>query len=291
MTLITSRIGQARLRPVFNGGGNRGSRIDHEGRFLLAGYPGGGIRTQCRRGIACQAIGPYGDQGEQPQQRWGSAEDGEIRPLTLGLDAKTSTNLLEGGFHAPARDEPTEDHRGCRRQIRAEECGRLVLSDRIAHQNPADRHRRDAGMVPDRGAGRDPQLALLGVVCPLGETTLVHTVFLLASTCTQRWQGDAPSAGCGHAGPPARRCRLIQGGIQPKPGDDADMTAHRGQQFQRDEAAVGNKDQQTVGQPAFGLQDGLPRPVGQRLVPFAMRLAPPRRWGGNGQKRQRPLLR
>ena len=70
--------------------------------------------------------------------------------------------------HPPKRDEPTEDHRRCRIQVCAEERGWLVLAGRIAHQRPTDRHRRDVGMVPDRGAGRDQQPALLGII-PLGD--------------------------------------------------------------------------------------------------------------------------
>jgi hypothetical protein len=92
------------------------------------------------------------------------AEVGEIGPLTLGLDPKVSSHLLEGGFHPPARDEPAEDHRRGRIQVGAEERRRLVLAGWIAYQHPADRHRRDAGMVPDRSVGGGEQLAWLGVV-------------------------------------------------------------------------------------------------------------------------------
>ena len=88
---------------------------------------------------------------------------------------------------------------------------------------------------------------------------------------------------------PARRRWLVQGGIQSQPGDDTDAVAHRGQQFECREAAVGDEDEQAVGQPAFGLQDRLPCPIGQRLVPFAVLLAPSRRWRENGQERQRPV--
>ena len=38
---------------------------------------------------------------------------------------------------------------------------------------------------------------------------------------------------------------------------------------------------------AFGLQNRLACPVGQRLVSLPVGLAPPRRWGENGQERQR----
>jgi hypothetical protein len=77
----------------------------------------------------------------------------EIGPLTLGLNPKVGSHLLEGGLHPPTRDEPAEDRRRRRIQVCAEECCRLVLTGWIAHQHPADRHRRNAGMVPDRSAG------------------------------------------------------------------------------------------------------------------------------------------
>jgi hypothetical protein len=51
-----------------------------------------------------------------------------------------------------------------------------------------------------------------------------------------------------------------------------------------DQVVVGLKH----GRVALGLENGLPRPVGQRLVPPAMRLAPAGGWRQDGQKRQRP---
>ena len=71
---------------------------------------------------------------------------------------------------------------------------------------------------------------------------------------------------------PARWRWGVQGGIQLQPGDDTDMVAHRGQKFECGEAAVGDKDEQTSGWSAFGLQDAPPRSVGQRLVPFPVGL-------------------
>ena len=56
-----------------------------------------------------------------------------------------------------------------------------MLAGWVTDQNPADRHRRNTGMVTKCGAGGDEQPALLGVV-PLDTTTLVQTVFLFSST-------------------------------------------------------------------------------------------------------------
>ena len=173
--------------------------------------------------------------------------------------------LLEGGFHPPARDEPAEDHCGRRIQVCAEECCRRVLAGWIAHQHPADRHRRGAGMVPDRGAGGGEQFTLLGVV-PLRDDHGRPNGLPAGQHGTQCRQATPLQRGTSALTLPAPRRRLEQGGIQPEPGDHTDVAAHRGQQFERCEAAVGDKDEQTVGQPAFGLQDRLPRPVGQRLA-------------------------
>ena len=119
-------------------------------------------------------------------------------------------------------------------------------------------------------------------------TTVVQTVFLLARRALSVGRRRPFQRGAAALTLPAFGGRLEQGGIQPQPGDHADMAADRGEQAQRREAAVGDEDEAAIGQPAFGLQDGLPRPVGQRLVPLAMGLAPARGWGKHGQERQRP---
>ena len=145
-------------------------------------------------------------------------------------------------------------------------------------------------MVPDRGAGGGEQFTLLGVV-PLRDDHGRPNGLPAGQHGTQCRQATPLQRGTSALTLPAPRRRLEQGGIQPEPGDHTDVAAHRGQQFERCEAAVGDKDEQTVGQPAFGLQDRLPRPVGQRLVPLAVLLAPPRRWGEtvrNGSAQCRP---
>jgi hypothetical protein len=47
-------------------------------------------------------------------------------------------------------------------QVGAEERLWLRLTGGVADQNPADRDRRDAGMVPDGGARGSQQFVLLG---------------------------------------------------------------------------------------------------------------------------------
>ena len=52
-----------------------------------------------------------------------------------------------------------------------------------------------------------------------------------------------------------------QVGIEPQPGDDADVFAHRGEEFDGGKGAVGDQNDVAIGQPAVDLQGGLPRPI------------------------------
>ena len=161
-----------------------------------------------------------------------------------------------------------------RLEVRAEECCRLVLAGRIAHQHPS-------GLAPAGCRhGTRPRCRSRPAAYAAGHCT------------TGRRRRSSRQSSCW----PARRAgvggRRPFGGVRPRAlafqarggaglyraassrsrSDDTDVVAHRGQQFQRSEAAVSDKDQHTVGQPAFGLQDRLTRPVSQRLVPLAVLL-------------------
>jgi hypothetical protein len=89
-----------------------------------------------------QMIGPDGDQGEQSEQRWCCAQDGEVRPLPLRFHAEMHARFLKRCFHAPARDEPAENllWPGC--EIGAEKGLWFALAGRIADQHPPDGCRR-----------------------------------------------------------------------------------------------------------------------------------------------------
>jgi len=56
-----------------------------------------------------------------------------------------------------------------------------------------------------------------------------------------------------------------QVGIEPQPGDDTDMVAYCGKEFDGRKCTVGDQDDVAIGQPAADLQGGLPRPINQRL--------------------------
>ena len=105
--------------------------------------------------VGCEVVRPEGDEREQAEQRRGGAHNRKVGPLALGFDAEMGAGFLEGDLELPARDEPLEDIDGSGVEIGAEEGLRLELAERIADQQPANRHRGQPGVVPDGGAGGD----------------------------------------------------------------------------------------------------------------------------------------
>src|SRR4051794_2772415 len=92
--------------------------------------------------------GKEGDNREQRQQAGGRARDGPVGPLPLRLDAEMSARLLEGHLDLPALYEPFDDLGRVLCEIGAEQrLGQEAMLG-VADQNPSDRHRRKAGMVP-----------------------------------------------------------------------------------------------------------------------------------------------
>ena len=106
-------------------------------------------------------MSPDRDQREQAEERGRGAQDCQVRPLALCLDAKMRTDLLECGFHPPTRDEACEDHIRLGVEIGAEKCLRFAFAGGIANQYPADRCGDEAGMVPHRDPGGEFQPARL----------------------------------------------------------------------------------------------------------------------------------
>src|SRR5271157_2422320 len=91
---------------------------------------------------------------------------------------------------------------------------------------------------------------------------------------TELWQAPPRQWRATSLTAPAARCWLEQVGIQTQPSDQTDVAVDRGKQFERRETAVGDEHQPTMRHPTSGLQNGLPSPVGERLVPLALRFAP-----------------
>src|SRR5215472_4427982 len=98
-------------------------------------------------------MGPQRDVGEQGEESRGGAPDGVVGPLTLGLDAEMSADLLKGDLDLPAADEPGKNVVGMRIEVGGQERLRGEFAARIADEKPADRNWRNAAAIPQRGAG------------------------------------------------------------------------------------------------------------------------------------------
>lgn len=187
--------------------------------------------------VGRQAISPHGDQRDQAGQCRGGAQDRRVRPLRCASTprwARTSWNVVS------TRQRRTNQPRmvaGCTIEIGAEKRGWLIPAGWVTDQNPADRRRRDSGMVPKCNPGGDGQPALLGIV-PLSDdharpgrlVVLQHSTRLAQSPPVQR--RAAPLTW------PAFGCRPEQAGVQPQPGDHTDTAADGGQQPERRDAVV-----------------------------------------------------
>ena len=86
----------------------------------------------------------------------------------------------------------------------------------------------------------------------------------------------------------ARRCWLVEAGVEPPPGDQAQMPARIAQQLDGRDAAVPPRDHLPSRQPARGLQQRLAGAVGELLVPPSPLRGVARRRREHGQDRQRP---
>ena len=69
--------------------------------------PGG--LTNGKRVFTQQLLRKNGHERKESQQGRSGAQNRQIRPLALGLDAQMSTNLMKGDFNCPAQDKPLDD--------------------------------------------------------------------------------------------------------------------------------------------------------------------------------------
>jgi hypothetical protein len=81
---------------------------------------------------------------------------------------------------------------------------------------------------------------------------------------------------------------IEQSGIEAQAGDHADSSTHGIEYLDRSEAAVGDRDDAPVGQPARDLEQHLSSPIGQLLVPLVMLARIPLGRCKDGQERQCP---
>ncbi len=84
-----------------------------------------------------------------------SAGDGTSGPLPLCFHAQVRACLFKGDFDLPTADEPSKDLFRFDSLVGAEEGLRIKLALWVAHQHPAQRHRRQAAAVPDGCTGGD----------------------------------------------------------------------------------------------------------------------------------------
>ena len=117
-----------------------------KGRALFA-VP---CRASCRQRLLVKpALGQQGDQRIESQQARSGPGNRFVRPLTLRFHAQVRPCLLKSHFHLPPADEPFKDLLWCGGEFCREQSLRRELRLWITHQDPAHRHRRYPGVIPD----------------------------------------------------------------------------------------------------------------------------------------------
>src|SRR3954453_7700885 len=185
--------------------------------------------------------------------------------------------FLKCHLDLPAPKEPLQNLPGMLVELGAEQCASFEFALRIPYQYPTDGHRRQAGVIPDRGAGRQfyqtPALSI-----PVIYEEPLPLCAAVAQDLLQRRQAGSDEPRPAHGTFLARGCRPKQARIQSQPSDADDRSSTRGplrQQLQGGECTIGHYDKRAVRQPALHLQDKLTRPVGEEfgfvslLVPVA----------------------
>ena len=142
---------------------------------------------------------------------------------------------------------------GCQERLRIEFTGG------IADQEPADRHRRYPAAIPQRGSGGDLDEA---VVLAVPETdAIAHP----GDFAIPEDGGELFLALALDRRPTATfallRRAIEQIGVEAQAGNDADMVADGGEEFDGGKCAVGDQDNIAVGKPAADLQGGLASPI------------------------------
>src|SRR5215207_4188823 len=176
-------------------------------------------KTTC--GLCHLAMGKQSDHREQPQQcRCGPAYC-QLRPLTLRLESQMPSYLLEGHFQLPTYDEPREDLLRIGLKIGTQEGLSFELSPWVTDQHPAHRHGGQARGVPHGRLGSDLDRALAFTV-PVGDRGELPNGSRIFGHLREVWQALALEARSSYLARFARRCRLVEGAIQPKTGDEGD---------------------------------------------------------------------
>ena len=206
---------------------------------------------------------PEGDDGEQAEQNWRSAEDGLIGPLALSFDTEMSTDLFESDLDLPATDEPSKDVAGLSLEISSEKGLGLELTFGIADKEPADRDWRNPGAIPNRRATGDLNEAI-GSAIPETDSIAFPGNFAILEYGRElflRFSFDRLPA------PAFVLCwrEVEQVGIEAQACDDTNTVADGGKELDGCKRAVSDQDDIAIGKPAMDLQRGLTSPIEQRL--------------------------
>jgi hypothetical protein len=170
----------------------------------------------------------------------------EIGPLTLGLNAEMVAGLLEGGLQGPAMDVSSQNGGRPGVEIGAQEGLWLAGASGVAHQHPSDRQRRHSAMIPDGGCAGEFEAAALSAV-PFRHDDFGPDRGRVCENLGELLQLVAPLGGPARPSGSARGRRREQIGIKPQAGDEPDMAADGGDQFDGGEAGIGDDDDEPVG--------------------------------------------
>jgi hypothetical protein len=105
-------------------------------------------------------MGRQGDPGKKAKEDWGSAGNGQVRPLALGLYPQVGADLLESDLQLPAQNEPLDNLNWCYVGISAQKGLRLKFRQWVSNQDPPDGDWRQPRMLPDGGIRGNFQEAL-----------------------------------------------------------------------------------------------------------------------------------
>jgi hypothetical protein len=167
----------------------------------------------------------------------------------VSFDAKMGTNFLKGDLQLPTGDEPLENINRSRIKISAEESLRRQFAERIAHQQPPDRHRGQTRTVPDSRAGGDLNNTI-GTAVPEGDSMVLPTCAGIVQHLRRggqalsfdRWSSAARSSG---------RCGGIEIGVEAQSGDDADIITDDTEEIDGGERSVSDDDNAAAWQPGW----------------------------------------
>src|SRR5947209_6143355 len=265
--------------------------LAHEGECIGKGRQGFAIpsRLSNRKRVAIQQLmSKDGNARKECQQGRSRAQNRQIGPLALRLDAQMSTNLMKGDFNCPAQDKPLHDLESLCILIGAEPRHGLILSLWITNEDPTDRDRRDGRLIPQRRASRD--LHLSGGSPIPGQRVCLPLRRRISEARSElglrfAFEGMATSfSGFTHWG------RIVQTRIQAQARNDAHQrqAADFQQELQHRIRPISNHHQTSTRHPARNLQEHLPGPIGDGFMAHLALLMVAFRGSQHAQKGQRP---